>query len=167
MIKRKESGFTLIELIIVVAIIGILVTIVIIAINPVRLLHDSQDAKMRSDLQQIKAAFQLYYNENRNYPSGSTIPSSGACWSSGAGCTGTVYMKQVPKSTSNRDFSYQGYNGTTACNSGTCSDYVIGAVLFTPSPDDGNTITKCKSPGISTLNPAGASVAANHEICND
>ncbi len=157
--KINNKAFTLIELLVVIAIIAVLVTIVIIAINPLKLIQDSQDARMRADLNQIKAAFQLYYNENKNYPSGTTMPSSGGCWSSGGGCTGTIYMKQVPENVSGGNYLYQGFNGATACNSGTCTDYAVGAILFNPNTEDGNTLTKCtNTDGVST---------ATFEVCND
>ncbi len=67
LLKRK-SGFTLIELLVVIAIIGILVTIVVVAINPVKLVGEANDAKKREELNQMKNALQLYYNDYNNYP---------------------------------------------------------------------------------------------------
>src|SRR3972149_6088887 len=70
---KRKSGFTLIELLVVIAIIGILVTIVVVAIDPVKLIGESRDAKKREELQQLKNALQLYYNDNNSYPDDATI----------------------------------------------------------------------------------------------
>ncbi len=68
----KKKGFTLVELLIVIAILAILVAIVLIAINPVRMINESRDSKNRSELNEVKAAMQLFLNEHNNYPA--TLP---------------------------------------------------------------------------------------------
>src|SRR4030042_895204 len=65
---KDRKGFTLVELLIVIAIITILVTIVLIAIRPETVINQSNDTKTRSELNQIKIALQMYYNENKAYP---------------------------------------------------------------------------------------------------
>ena len=52
-LKEKKNGFTLIEVLLVVAIIGILAAIVIIAINPRKQLGDPNDATRRADVTTI------------------------------------------------------------------------------------------------------------------
>ncbi|OGY22239.1 MAG: hypothetical protein A2126_04790 [Candidatus Woykebacteria bacterium GWB1_45_5] len=47
---RKSKGFTLVELLIVIAIIAILVVIVIIAINPIERLNDASDRRAASNV---------------------------------------------------------------------------------------------------------------------
>jgi prepilin-type N-terminal cleavage/methylation domain-containing protein len=61
-IKNKKFGFTLLELLVVVAIIGILVTVIIVSINSAR--AKGRDAKRMSDIQQINTAIQLYILTN-------------------------------------------------------------------------------------------------------
>jgi prepilin-type N-terminal cleavage/methylation domain-containing protein len=55
-----STGFTLIELIITVAILAVLVTIVVVALNPAEQLKRSRDAKRVGDLDAIKTALNLY-----------------------------------------------------------------------------------------------------------
>lgn len=63
MIKR---GFTLIELLIVITIIGILSALVMTNVQGVR--ERARDARRKSDLNSIKTALRLYYNDFRGFP---------------------------------------------------------------------------------------------------
>ena len=62
----KKRGFTLIELMIVVAIIGLLSTIIITQLGPER--GKARDAKRKMDLVQIRTALSLYYSKYGHYP---------------------------------------------------------------------------------------------------
>ncbi len=59
-----RSGFTLMELLIVVALIGALVSVVMQAINPHRQLAQTRDAQRRSDVLTILMAFYQYTLDN-------------------------------------------------------------------------------------------------------
>ncbi len=65
---RNNNGFTLVELTIIMGLIGVLVTGVIVLINPVAQLEKAQDARRKSDLTQIQRALDLYYHDNGRYP---------------------------------------------------------------------------------------------------
>ena len=64
--QKQNKGFTLVELLVVVSIIGILSTIVLGSLGSAR--QKARDAKRASDLMQIKTALEMYYNDNRTYP---------------------------------------------------------------------------------------------------
>ncbi len=64
----RSGGFTLLELIIVVALIGLILTALIIAINPNQQFAKARDAKRKSDLAQLKKTFEDYYNDKNCYP---------------------------------------------------------------------------------------------------
>ena len=84
-LKRKEgnSGFTLLELLIVIGIIAILSVILIIVINPAETLRKSRDAQRISDLSTLKTALGIYTTSTSTpYLGGAT--SNTAC-KSGAG----------------------------------------------------------------------------------
>ena len=59
---KKQSGFTLLELLIVIVIIGILALIIVpgLASGPKR----ARDAQRKSDLRAVKNALETYYNDN-------------------------------------------------------------------------------------------------------
>lgn len=55
-----KTGFTLIELIIVIAVIAILATTVILVINPVTILQEARDSQRIADVSQMNSALGLY-----------------------------------------------------------------------------------------------------------
>ncbi len=61
-----KKGFTLIEMLIVIAIIGILASIVLVGIGPVQ--RQARDARRVSDLRQVQNALELYFSKNTEYP---------------------------------------------------------------------------------------------------
>ena len=89
-----KRGFTLIELLVVIAIIGGLSAILLPNYMDSR--QRARDSQRKSDLKQIQKALEMYKMDNTLsvYPTG--IPAAGSCWSSGADCTGNIYMNKVP-----------------------------------------------------------------------
>ena len=55
-----QKGFTLIELIIVIAIIALLATTVILVINPVKIFQEARDSQRIADLGQMNSALSLF-----------------------------------------------------------------------------------------------------------
>lgn len=64
--NKKNLGFTLVELLIVIAIIGIISTVATVSLNEAR--AKARDAKRLSDMAQITKALELYYTEYGEYP---------------------------------------------------------------------------------------------------
>jgi len=72
MIKSKrEKGFTLIEILIVVAIIGILSSIVLVGLGSFR--SRGRDARRVADLREVQNALELYYAKTGAYPVGKNV----------------------------------------------------------------------------------------------
>jgi type IV pilus assembly protein PilA len=66
----KKSGFTLIEMLVVITILSIFAVIVYAALNPAQRIKDSKDAKRSSDIDTILTAVHEYIIDNRG-----TLPS--------------------------------------------------------------------------------------------
>ncbi len=63
----QSSGFTLIEILVVVAIVSMLGTIVFASLNSAR--ARARDVRRRADLNQLRTALELYYDShNQTYP---------------------------------------------------------------------------------------------------
>lgn len=66
MIKTNKRGFTLVELLVVVAIIGLLTGMVVISIQQVK--AKARDAQRVSDINSLATALALYHNDFNRYP---------------------------------------------------------------------------------------------------
>lgn len=77
--KHVERGFTLIEMLLVVAIIAILAGIVILAINPAKQLGDGRNAQRKADVNTILNAVYQYTIDNASLPSGVSTAQKEIC----------------------------------------------------------------------------------------
>lgn len=74
---KKDSGFTLIELLVVIGILGILLAIVLIAINPAAQFAQANNTARSSDINTILNAIHQYAADNKGkLPTG--MPAKGA-----------------------------------------------------------------------------------------
>lgn len=60
------SGFTLIELIVVIAVVGVLATVITSYLGAAR--NRGNDSRRVSDVKQIQSALELYYSNHQSYP---------------------------------------------------------------------------------------------------
>lgn len=114
MFRRK--GFTLLELLMVMGILGVLASVLVVAINPAHQFAKARDVQRESDLQAIVAVVYQYASEHSGSlpdtdgdPDTSDFPTSMTCIGTGGGCfdlagagdTGDeivpVYMVEFPK----------------------------------------------------------------------
>ena len=90
---KNHKGFTLIEILLVVAAIAILAGIVILAINPSKQLGDTRNAQRRSDVNTIlNAVYQYAIDNNGTLPTGITTTQKEICVGNPATttCTGAT-----------------------------------------------------------------------------
>ena len=64
----RKLGFTMIELLIVIAVLGILAVAVLAAINPIEQINRGRDTGSRSDAEQLLSAIDRFYTSQAYYP---------------------------------------------------------------------------------------------------
>lgn len=126
--KNINDGFTLMELLIAVSIVGILSTVMIIAVNPGRQLAKARDSQRQTDLIAILSAIMQYGSEHSGDlpdtdgdPDTSNFPTSATCIGTSVSCfdlanageTGDeivpVYMVSIPEDPRTGDATDTGY----------------------------------------------------------
>ena len=66
--RRSEDGFTLVELMVVIVIIGLLATVVMINVLPSQ--DRAMETKARADISSLSQAMEMYRLDNLSYPTG-------------------------------------------------------------------------------------------------
>lgn len=137
-LKVINKGFTLVELLIVVGIIGILATLLMANFIGVR--QRARDAQRKSDLRQIQSAIEIYRSDINSYP-GAPLPACGSALTGGS--PASTYMQKIPCDPNGTSYYNSGkYYYTSGSNT-----YSLGACLE----------NSADSQGTSTAPPGGGS----------
>ncbi|MDE2144968.1 MAG: type II secretion system protein, partial [Patescibacteria group bacterium] len=113
---NERSSFTLIELLIVIAIIGILASVVVLVLNPAQLLSQSRDSRRTQDLSNLNNALSSYLGDgNSGLGSSNIVYVSIPDPTLATGATSTCSSLGLP--TLPADWSYQCVSTTTLRNS--------------------------------------------------
>lgn len=73
-LQRKQSGFTIVELLIVIVVIGILATLVIVTFTGIQ--QRARNTKRQTDINAIASHVEAYYADNGKYPTLTNINDS-------------------------------------------------------------------------------------------
>lgn len=107
--RRAANGFTLLEILVVMVIIGILSTIGLRSFSSSQV--KARDSRRKSDLHNIRSALEVYYNDKGQYPAASngdilgcgTDAQEACTWGeiwqeefNTAGVQDTIYMVELP-----------------------------------------------------------------------
>jgi type IV pilus assembly protein PilA len=115
--NAKRRGFTLIEILLVVAAISILAGIVILAINPSKQLGDTRNAQRRADVNTImNAVYQYALDNNGNLPAAITSTDLDICKTGGT-CTGLSDL--VVLTTAQKYLTTMPFDPTSSSTNGT------------------------------------------------
>lgn len=88
--KPKQNGFTIVELLIVIVIIGILAAITIVAYNGIQ--ARATFVKMQTEVEQLNKAIQLYYVDNGAYPLSNVCGAADGGWCGWSQVTGDNFI---------------------------------------------------------------------------
>jgi type II secretion system protein G len=114
-LRYKRSGFTLLELLIVISIIGLLTSISLFALQGAR--TQGRDSKRKADLEQIRTGLELYKADCNQYPA--NLPGVGSSLT--GTCTGVTntYIQSMPGDPSSVSSYY--YNRVSTVTYNLCS----------------------------------------------
>lgn len=163
--KQTKSGFTIVELLIVIVVIGILAGIVIVAYNGVR--DRAHNTAVQSDLKNLAQKLAIYRADHSQYPAGGNASGSSTTFpginflptkdsydtinTNLYYCTGNIDGKEAyvvrARSKSRDVFEYSSYNGPRSLGQASlgstiiCQDFDTGTTSFSygynPGPSYG------------------------------
>ena len=128
--SSAKRGFTMIEILVVITIIGILITLGIRSYNATQI--KARDVRRKADLHNMAKPLEAYFNDYGVYPTGAgviTIGPDTIDWGEAfVDGNGTVYMSQLPEDPrGDRNYWYVSADG---------SEWSISALLENPNDPD-------------------------------
>jgi type II secretion system protein G len=182
-----KRGFTLVELMVVIAIIGILASIVIGSVSNAK--ASARDIKRVSDIKIIQTALTSYFNDNNHYPCQIYANPTGSYCQ--PGFVSSAYLNEVPRDPTGVQYAYTGLNANGSANCGFSAgsyiaSYHLGAALENLNPrltsaDKDETVAQETSPvnygacsgtskfegNAKTGNVCGGAVISGEDWCYD
>lgn len=167
--KNRRTGFTLVEVLIVITIIVILGLAILLTLNPLTQIFKGYDTRRRSDLDLLETTFENYYADHGSYPSPTVLEQ---CDSPGL----QPYLNSIPcDPTTKKPYKSYFVSGPSE-NQSLPQQYAIYASIEAPGNDPAvNQIHNCPqtiavhSPGMSNANLikgcSGITICPNYYGC--
>lgn len=94
--NKKQEGFTLLEMLLVVAVIAILAGLVIVALNPNKQLAQSRNSTRTADVNTIlNAVYQYTIDNDGTMPAAITTTATEICMTGSTPCTGLIDLSAL------------------------------------------------------------------------
>ena len=156
--RRSIFGFTLVELLVVISVIGVLATLVLVSFGPAQ--KQARDTQRKSDIKEYQNSLENFANKgNGLYPS---RPDASGAVASTTLCAdlGITTCSEDPKSTTDATYTYR-YQSDGAVSDGTsiATKYVLWAKLENST----NYWVNCSNGKVGTEAQGGFSVSGG--IC--
>src|SRR3989344_151464 len=140
-LKHKQQGFTIVELLIVIVVIGILATLVITTFTGIQ--QKARNTKRQTDINTLHSQVEAYYAQKGRYPTLTNINTPAFITANMKGLdpatlcdpkAGTTTCTLADNPAANTyAYHVRAADGTTACDNTTtdCGNYVLTATLET------------------------------------
>lgn len=152
--KTSQKGFTIVELLIVIVVIGILAVLVLNTFNGVQ--QKARNSERQTDTTSVSKQLEAYFAENGGYPQFSQFgatPTTASTFLKGTspnayqapGISGTTLSLQSSAATTKDQYGYQAFAGTgwtgTACSTNNaCQSFIL-----TYYPEGGSAAVEIRS----------------------
>ncbi len=150
-ISRTSRGFTLVELLIVIAIIAMLTAIVLTSLISSR--QKSRDAHRVADLKEVQKALEIYFDTNQTYPvsgAGPAYPIPPVLYNGT-----TQFLAGLPQNPSGTPYRYLATRGAaspfTRCDVAPCINFLLYVTL-----ENSNSYGLLQDADVIVLDPAAA-----------
>lgn len=123
---KSHKGFTVLELLVVIGLIGLLVALALVGLSKAR--EKSRDDSRISNIRLVQMALEEYHTACRSYPPEIDPMTATACDFSGV--TFAEFLPALPANPSGTQFQYFAYSDSSGGDA--CIGYHIGIELETP-----------------------------------
>lgn len=165
--KKRMKGFTMIELLIVIAVLGILAVAVLAAINPIEQINRGKDTGSRSDAEQLISGIERFYATKGYYPWQVSATDTNSALSWGVMNSGnSAILNNLSTATGELKYAFitritkPDYNSIYLYNRGTLGDSTYACFSPNSKAFDDEAVLRCSGGLPTDLQPQSGTVCA-------